>query len=369
MPRIAPIRISRKPLIKPFSSPNYFSKNPSLVLALCICVLCGPIGSIAVPRQLTFHHDSNASKPVANPKVPNANSKHYPTKSQSLAKVPVSFEANSGLSDPRVKFFSRGGGYGLYLCDSEVLMAFNSSTTKRSDNKNAHSVSSPSASLQPTRRELVRMILVGANPQAEVKGLEELPGRTNYFIGNDPQKWRTDVVNYRKVMYQDIYPGVDMLYYGDQGKLEYDFVVAPHADPQKIHLKFIGDVRLKLDRNGDLLLVSKSGVVRQHKPIIYQDVNGTRSPIDGGYVVKRRGEVSFRIGKYDVTKPLILDPVITYSTYLGGTDLEQASGIAVDSANNIYVSGITDSTNFPLANPFQSINKGGNEQSLTMNCL
>src|SRR5262249_20649256 len=149
------------------------------------------------------------------------------------------------------------------------------------------------------------------------------------------------------------------VYYGNSDRqIEYDFLVAPNADPANIKLKFNGVAQVRLDRHGDLLLTTKTGTLRHKKPVIYQEVNGIRTPVEGGYVLGTNGQVSFRLGAYDKTRPLIIDPIIVYSTYLGGSDLDEGFSIALDSSNNIYIAGITDSTNFPLENPFQSINKG-----------
>lgn len=340
----------------------------SLILTVCLNMVCGPVvASSTLPVR--FAHTERAHKaPAAAPA--NAGTlvsisegkKRELIERKNLGHLPLSFEANTGQTDARVKFLSRGSNYGLYLTSDEAVMVFPSH--KRRDNKikNAHSLGSESLPLpdSPKRREVVRMKLVGADEDAEPQGVDELPGKTNYFLGNDSANWRTDVTNYRKIRYEEIYPGIDMVYYGNSGELEYDFIVAPHADPRAIKLKFNGVTRIKLDRNGDLLLSTKTATVRHQKPLIYQEVNGTRTPVEGGYVLNTKGQVSFKLGKYDKTRPLVIDPVIAYSTFLGGTDLDEGFSIALDPSNNIYIAGITDSTDFPLENPFQSINKGGN---------
>ena len=341
-----------------------------LVLALWASMVCSPIITLshaappaAVPGRSALVHPANS---VATSAAYHAEDKNDRVEQnrlrESFGKLPLNFEANSGQTDARVKFFSRGSGYGLYLTPNEVLMVFGSAKPHANETRNAKQRTPGDATVQtkPKEQAIVRMDLVGANDQARLIGLEELPGKTNYFIGNDPKKWRTDVVNYRKVKYESVYPGVDMVYYGDQSQLEYDFIIAPHADPKSIKLKFNGATAPKVDRNGDLLLFSKSGMLRQLKPVIYQETNGGRTIVEGGYALSCKGRVSFRLGEYDASRPLIIDPVIAYSTFLGGSDLDEGASIAVDSSNNIYIAGITDSTNFPLSNPFQSINKGGN---------
>ncbi|MBI3303648.1 MAG: SBBP repeat-containing protein [Deltaproteobacteria bacterium] len=194
--------------------------------------------------------------------------------------------------------------------------------------------------------------LVGTNPNPRVAGLEELPGKVNYFRGNDPQRWRTDIPTYARTKYQDVYPGVDLVYYGDQRQLEYDFVVAPGADPGVIRLAFDGlvgaihELPLRIADNGDLVLLTGSGEVRFLKPQIYQEINGNKRFIPGQYVLFdpetqdsefRTYEVGFQVAAYDASKPLIIDPVLSYSTYLGGSGSEFAAGIAVDTSGNAYV--------------------------------
>lgn len=347
---------------------NSSALKATLILTVCVNMVCGPIvASSTLPVRLAHTeraHKAPAAVPVnAGTSMSISEEKRRELiERKNLGHLPLSFEANTGQADARVKFLSRGSNYGLYLTSDEAVMVFRSH--KRQDNKikNAHSLRSESLPLPDSakRREVVRMKLVGAAEDAEPQGVDELPGKTNYFLGNDSGKWRTNVTTYRKIKYDEIYPGIDLVYYGNSGELEYDFIVAPHADPRGIKLKFNGVTRVKLDRNGDLLLSTTTATFRHQKPLIYQEVNGTRTSVKGGYVLGTKGQVSFRFGTYDKTRPLIIDPVIAYSTFLGGSDLDEGFSIAIDSSNNIYIAGITDSTNFPLENPFQSINKGGN---------
>ena len=198
------------------------------------------------------------------------------------------------------------------------------------------------------------MKLVGANPAPQLTGSDELPGKSNYFIGNDPAKWRTNVPNYAKVKYADVYPGIDLAYYGNQRQLEYDFVVSPGADPQSIRLAFDGDEKQRIDDHGDLALEAKGGEIRMHRPVVFQQIDGSRRNIAANFVLRSGREVGFEIARYDATKPLIIDPVLSYSTYLGGSSGDLGYGIAVDSSGNAYVTGGTTSVDFPTANAFQS---------------
>src|SRR5262249_27955888 len=160
--------------------------------------------------------------------------------------------------------------------------------------------------------------------------VDELPGLSHYFLGNDPQRWRTHIAHYGKVGYEGIYPGVDLVYYGNYGHLENDFVVAPGADLRAIKLRFTGVREVRLGAEGELVLSVEDSEIRQLKPVIYQEVAGVRKPIAGGYRIEGPGEVSFEVGQYDVTRPLVIDPVLVYSTYLGGSGDDLGGGIAVD---------------------------------------
>jgi hypothetical protein len=260
--------------------------------------------------------------------------------SEAYGKLPLHFEANRGQTHDDVRFLSRGPGYGLYLTAGEAVLV----------------LKQPAA--QPV---VIHMGLSDAAPKPRMSAREELPGKANYFIGNDPAKWRTNVPAYAKVHYRDVYPGIDLVYYGNQRQLEYDFVVAPGADPQRIVLDFKGVERLEIDAQGELVMHAAGAALRQHRPVIYQNVDGTRREIAGGYVMKGAHQVAFHVAAYDKSRPLIIDPVLLYSTYLGGSGNEEAWGIAVDSAGNAYVTGITSSTNFP-ATPasFQPVFGPGN---------
>jgi hypothetical protein len=240
----------------------------------------------------------------------------------SYGRLPLSFEANRGQTDPQVKFVARGSGYTLFLTHrSETVLALRKPAPQRDPLKPAAFESTPAAP-NPDAAEppaIVRMKLVGANAKPRPEALDELPGKANYFIGNDPEKWRTNVPAYGKVRYRDVYPGVDLVYYGNQRKLEHDFIVAPGADPGAISLRLEGAKKVSLDSHGDLVLKTQNGEVRFQKPVVYQEVDGVRQELSGGYILKGKNRVGFEVAAYDVMKPLVIDPTLVYSTYIGGS--------------------------------------------------
>jgi len=268
--------------------------------------------------------------------------------SESYGKLPLQFEANRGQVHKDVRFLARGQGYALYLTAGEAVLVLSKPNVDAKRDARSTQAQGKSVAL--------RMSLVGAAHKPQVSGLDQLPGKANYFVGKDRSKWRTNVPTYAKVHYQNVYPGIDLVYYGNQRQLEYDFVVAPGADPKRIVLGFRGADKFEIDAEGDLVLHASGGDVRQHKPVIYQDIDGVRHEIDGSYVRKGANRLGFQLAAYDASRPLIIDPVVlSYSTYLGGNSGESGGGIAVDTGGNAYVTGYTGSPNFPTtAGAFQA---------------
>ncbi len=257
---------------------------------------------------------------------------------QTDAQLPLSFEVNQGQTDPAVDFLSRGSGYSLFLTRGTAVLRLTDTSAM-----SATDVSETS----PTITTVLRMSLDGANPDPQVEGQELQAGVSNYLIGNDPSQWHTSVPNYGRVAYHDVYPGIDMIYYGKQRQLEYDFTVDPGADPGAIRLRFEGADSMSLDSDGNLILHTSTGEVVEQAPILYQDVNGERKAVAGNYVLDGPDRVRFHVGEYDPTKTLVIDPVLSYSSYLGGTGTDVGQAIAVDGDGSAYVTGYSSSTNFP----------------------
>jgi hypothetical protein len=274
---------------------------------------------------------------------------------ESIGKLPLRFERNQGQLDKRAEFIARGPGYTLFLGDNEAVFTLQGPSRVTG----ADPVRSAGAEHQSA---VMRMQLLGADQAARPVGVEELPGKSNYYVGNDPAKWRTHVPAYGKVKYQGIYPGIDLVYYGNQRQLEYDFVVSPGADPKAIRLAIVettdsqptAQTPWNIDGQGDLVARSGEDEVRFHKPVVYQSAaDGRRIPVEGQFLLSRTGEVSFDVTKYDHGKPLVIDPTLAYSTFLGGSADEAANGLAVDASGNIYLTGSTTSADFPTV-PLQS---------------
>jgi len=232
-----------------------------------------------------------------------------------------------GQDDPKVKYLARGEGRLLYFSEREVMVRAAKSVT--------------------------RMELVGASARPTIDLLDQQPHFSNYLQGSDQAKWRTNVAQYRRLRYREVYPGIDLIFYGNQEQLEYDFLVRPGADPNRIELRFAGMKSLDVNADGDLVLRGEGGSIVHKQPIVYQEQDGQRIPVAGRYVVVNRNRVRFEVAEYDRSEMLVIDPILTYSSYLGGTTHNSAEEIAYavarDPEGNLYVAGRTLSTNCSAA--------------------
>lgn len=263
--------------------------------------------------------------------------------------LPLRFELNEGQADRRVKFLSRGAGCGLFLTENEAVLSLMLAHRHTRGETGGNGLSEP----YNTAPVVLRMQLVGANAETRIAGLEELPERSNYFLGKDPSKWRHNVSNFAKVRYEGVYPGIDLVFYGSQRQLEFDFIIAPRARPSDIRLSFSGPDQLFINGNGDLVASTAGKQIFIRAPVFYQNSDHVRRNIRGEYVLLGANKVGFEISGYDTSKPLVVDPVIVYSTYLGGADRDQGTDIAVDSSKNVYIVGTTFSPDFPQTNSIQ----------------
>lgn len=322
---------------------------------------------------------------------------------ENFGRLPLSFEINKGQIDQSVKFLSHGPGYDLFLTANEAVLrvpkpralkaekvagttaakesvAAKGQTAAREQARTEGQSEETGASraeqtaqaktaketapevTDPNVREgtVLRLKLLGANNKPETEGQDELPGKVNYFAGSDPANWRRNIPTYRKAYFKDVYPGIDVVYYGQQQELEYDLIVAPRANPKLIRFSIEGADKIRLDKSGRLQLTLKHGEVSLNKPVIYQvAANGARREIKGGYSVNGN-EVRFKLESFDSNKPLVIDPILSYSTLLGSSSSDIALGIAIDASGNAFVTGSTDGTNFPTtAGSFKSTSTRG----------
>jgi hypothetical protein len=271
---------------------------------------------------------------------------------EDYGKLPLSFEENQGQTAQEVRYVARGGNYELFLTPQEAVVALHPPEHFSFSPKNRFKTLRAIRELRRNARQtnqtaVLRLRLEGGNLQPQISGSDLLPGKVNYFIGNDPKKWHTEVPTYAKVRYANVYPGVDLVFYGSDRRLEYDFIVAPGANPAAIALNVQGARRMRVNSRGDVMVGVPGGEVELQKPVIYQIVKGERREIAGGYHISADQKLTFSVPKYDRNEPLVLDPVLNYSTYVGGSGSDFATGIALDSTGNAYITGVSYSTDFP----------------------
>lgn len=304
--------------------------------------------------HMSAHSSQNLSANSTSAEVKPA-AKLSPAQRQDMAKaygnLPLAFEANQGQTASDVRFLSHGRGYQVFLTSNEAVLTLRQAPMV-SANKAQDAVLFPGrrASHRAEKASVLRIQFAGANPSPAIAGTNPLPGKVNYFIGNDPKKWHTHVPSFQAVKYQEVYPGVDLLFYGRQQHLEYDFVVAPGADPNAIALNVSGARKLEINSQGDLVMSAPGGKVSLLKPVVYQDINGERRQIAGNYALAKDHQIHFSVADYDHSQPLTIDPILNYSTYVGGTTSDTAFAMALDAAGNAYIAGQTFSTDFPQMN-------------------
>jgi hypothetical protein len=258
------------------------------------------------------------------------------TKLAALDHLPMSFEVNVGQSAREVRYQARGAGYQLFLTANAATLALSNSSRARSRTE-----------AKPDEAA-IQMRFLGANPNARISGIDQVQETSNYLVGRDPAAWHRNVPHFAKVRYESLYPGIDQVFYGNEGRLEYDFVVAAGANPRNIRLALGGTDRVSVNRAGDLLLKTRAGTLTQRQPVAYQEIDGIRHPVKARYAMLAANEVGFRVGDYDRHYPLVIDPVLVYSTYLGGASANSAAfAVAVSRCGEAYVAGFTRAMDFP----------------------
>lgn len=286
-----------------------------------------------------------------------------------FGRIPLSFELNQGQTHESVRFLTRSAGHAVFFTRNETVLVLRkpmdaSTSFERTANQHGRrtldfrrgiDAAAGASAAQPVdvvpSSAVLQMKLTGAQPAPRVEGLEPSPTKSHYLIGNDPRKWITKVPHYTKVKFSDVYPGIDQVFYGKDGALEYDLIVRPGADPARINIAFDGVGSVKLNAEGDVILETALGPITHRRPFIYQDVGSERRVIEGRYVMRGPRDIGIEVKNYIRSRPLVIDPAIVYSTYLGGSGSQMGTSIAVDKNGSAYVTGSVGSLDFPTVNP------------------
>ena len=293
-----------------------------------------------------------------------------------FGRLPLSFESNRGQTSSQVRFLTHTADSTLFLTPSEAVFSLPLSPTPRRKNgalRRDHTGHSP---MKKAERVALRMQMLGADPKAKAWEQQPLGGQVSYFQGKDPRKWHAGIATFGRVGFHQVYPGVDLVYYGNQRQLEYDFVVAPHADPKQIRLHFAGADKVWVNAAGELIVRAQGQKLTWRKPTVYQEDKRGKHAIAAQFHLKRmpsgQSGVSFALGRYDTARPLIIDPVLTYSTYLGGqtanSNVDEGGAITVDADGNAYITGLAGSTDFPVtAGVYKTTNSGSSAFAAKLN--
>jgi len=321
------------------------------IAALVTIALCLSLSPLRAKRESTNGVVKNSAS-ISAPQEQRALA-HY-------AALPVSFEPNQGQASPEVRYVARSRGYSLYLTsagatmevrrgsvDSEVLSMMRNKRLGPAKTMRILEERRRKAEAKHSYSASVRMQMVNANPNTQLVASQQESSKVNYMVGRDRTKWHSNIPVYGRVEYKQVYDGIDVAFHGTGPQVEFDYLVNPNADPAQIALKFDGAKKVRTTAEGNLVLSTAAGDVQLLKPVAYQGAGASRKLVDAGFTVSG-SRVSFRLGAYDRSRELVIDPTMIYSTYFGGTLVDYGTGIAVDSSGNEYVSGTTDSATLPL---------------------
>jgi len=284
---------------------------------------------------------------------------------KNYGKLPLYFIENKGQVDNAVKFYERGAGHATFFTNHGVVIGLTKRDVKAKKTSRHELISKDLTSDKAARplSEAVSLSFVGANPKAKISADDKRTGRVNYFIGNDRSKWRTGIPTFGAVTYRDVYKNIDIKFYGNNRRLEHDIIVRPGGDFSLVKFAYKGAQGLKVTEDGGLEVAFKDGKIIEKKPVIYQEIGGRRVAVEGSYRLlgKKDGafEYGFDVASYDHSKKLVIDPVLVYSTYWGGSFFDYGYSIDVDNSGSVYVAGNTASIDFPLMSPLQSGIRGG----------
>jgi len=306
--------------------------------------------------------------------IPAVNANKLPHDSQHRSEImkmnlnPLAFTENQGQWDDQVKFKANVEGATMWFTSEGVVYQF-IKNIKSSDSIQVDPFQLPHDQLDHEPDSFEQLVLkasfVGANPNPTISGVDQMEYRCNYFIGNDPNEWHTDVPNYKAIYFEEIYSGIDLKYYGNGKQMEYDFIVSPGSDYTQIEIQYKGAKSLNVNSSGELVVETEWGSIIEKKSIVYQMDGKNRQLIEGQYNIADNNRFSFALNNYNTNLELVIDPALKYSTYLGGSGFDVAAGIAVDASGSAYITGITYSTDFPTLNPYQSSYQGNSDFFIT----
>jgi hypothetical protein len=317
-------RPARKPLPR--------TKRTLVVMAVALLAVVAFAALIPASETPNAEHSSAAStNPQSRAAAPVSQPGAAPQMSEREAidaygKLPLSFVSNEGQTEEAVRYYAQGAGYGFFFSQKGATLSF-------AEGKG--------------RGHALALDFLGANPNAMLTAKKRLPGEVNYLVGDAPAKWQQGLPTHAEILYGGLWPGIDMAVRGEGGKLKYEFHLKPGSSVEDVRLAYRGAEGLKVGTGGELLVRTSLGVLKDAAPVSYQLIGGERVPVESRYRLTGDGGYGFAVGAYDPRYPLVIDPGLDYSTFLGGTDFDVGSGIAVDSSGSAYVTGQTFSADYP----------------------